>query len=193
MAATRSAPPPRTARSASRRPGGTADHQLRPDPHPHRGDRVLVDAIEKGNGIVHANLKTGTLRKNAALVKLLSDLGQSDPLPKSTLLSHVEDYVLIKEGSGWPPGPPRTRAAPPSSSPPTPAPAPPSPPPASAWPAPTRACARTLPAPSSLAAAWEDQGLERRRRRPGHPPGRRLPVTRADSRPRAAPGRCVTA
>ncbi|MFJ3788507.1 hypothetical protein [Kitasatospora sp. NPDC090091] len=57
---------------------------------------ILVDAIEKGNGIVHANLKTGTIRRNAALVKLLSDLGQSDPLPKSTLLSHVEDYVLVK-------------------------------------------------------------------------------------------------
>ncbi|MFF1905186.1 hypothetical protein [Kitasatospora sp. NPDC058218] len=57
---------------------------------------ILVDAIEKGNGIVHANLKTGTLTKNPALVKLLSDLGQSDPLPKSTLLSHVEDYVLVK-------------------------------------------------------------------------------------------------
>ncbi|GAA1402256.1 hypothetical protein GCM10009639_45500 [Kitasatospora putterlickiae] len=57
---------------------------------------VLLKVIEENHGIVRANLRTGTVVRNLALVKLLTDLGRSDPVPASTLLSHAEEYVLIK-------------------------------------------------------------------------------------------------
>ncbi|WP_327673434.1 hypothetical protein [Kitasatospora sp. NBC_00458] len=57
---------------------------------------VLVKVLEKDNGIVHANLKTGTVRNNAALARLLGGTGQYDPHTAVVLLSDAEDYVLLK-------------------------------------------------------------------------------------------------
>ncbi|MFB6893009.1 hypothetical protein ACFCX4_27280 [Kitasatospora sp. NPDC056327] len=57
---------------------------------------VLLKIIERDHGIIRANLKNGTVRRSPALVKLLGELGRADPMPRSTQLSHAEDYVLVK-------------------------------------------------------------------------------------------------
>ncbi|MEV6979564.1 hypothetical protein [Kitasatospora sp. NPDC093806] len=57
---------------------------------------VIVKTLERGDGIVHANLRAGSVRKNRALQRWLEALEESGSRPSGVRLSEAEDYVLIR-------------------------------------------------------------------------------------------------
>ncbi|MFI6843132.1 hypothetical protein ACIBJD_00470 [Kitasatospora sp. NPDC050467] len=57
---------------------------------------VLVKAMERVDGIVHANLTALTVRDNGALARSLAAGGHSAPRAPRARLRDVEDYVLLR-------------------------------------------------------------------------------------------------
>ncbi|MFJ4672571.1 MULTISPECIES: hypothetical protein [Kitasatospora] len=57
---------------------------------------VIIKALDDRDGIIHANLLTGTVRKNRALARSLDAVEESGPRPPGVRLSQAEAYVLLR-------------------------------------------------------------------------------------------------
>ncbi|MFE6748392.1 hypothetical protein ACFVGM_21260 [Kitasatospora purpeofusca] len=57
---------------------------------------VIIKALDDRDGIIHANLLTGTVRKNRALARSLDAVEESGPRTPGVRLSQAEAYVLLR-------------------------------------------------------------------------------------------------
>ncbi|MFJ8431548.1 hypothetical protein ACIQ9P_09615 [Kitasatospora sp. NPDC094019] len=57
---------------------------------------VIIKALDDRDGIIHADLLTGTVRKNRALARSLDAVEESGPRPPGVPLSRADAYVLLR-------------------------------------------------------------------------------------------------